>query len=116
MKISKGASAEKKAKRFLSSYGLKLVAANYHCKIGEIDLIMSEVDTLVFIEVRFRSRASHGTAAESITRQKQKNIIGTAQHFLLHHPEWQQAPCRFDVLAATNSDFQFQWIKDAFTL
>lgn len=116
MRLSKGNTAEQAARRQLIKKGLKPVSDNYRCKAGEIDLIMSENETLVFIEVRLRSRASHGTAAESITRQKQKKIIRAAQHFLQTQPHWQSAPCRFDAMVTTNSDSEFQWIKDAFTL
>jgi putative endonuclease len=116
MRLSKGNSAEQAAKRLLIKKGLKPIAGNYRYKAGEIDLIMSDGEILIFIEVRLRSRSSHGTAAESITRQKQKKIIKAAQNFLLNHPQWQSAPCRFDAMVTTNSDCEFQWIKDAFTL
>ena len=83
-----GEDAERIAENFLIAKGLKLVARNYRCRFGEIDLIMQERETLVFVEVRLR-RHSHGAgdnnfggAAASITGNKRARIIAAAQHYL----------------------------------
>ena len=107
-----GLAAEKLAATFLSTHGLKLVTQNYHCRFGEIDLIMRDANTLVFIEVRLRSNKQFGSAAASITPQKQQKLMLTAQHYLQQHPE--KNPCRFDVLLMDKVDIgAITWLKNA---
>ena len=110
----KGAEYEDAALRFLQSQGLRLVARNYRCRGGEIDLIMQQDDYLVFVEVRFRAGRSYGGAAASVTRTKQQKIRMTASYYLQTHGfnESQQA-CRFDVVAYEGSE-QCQWYINAF--
>ena len=108
-----GLASEKKAETFLTGQGLKLIANNYHCRHGEIDLIMQDGKTLVFIEVRLRTNHRFGNAASSITLHKQQKITRTAQHYLQQHNI--DMPCRFDALllnSANNTDIQ--WIRNAF--
>ena len=108
-----GLDAEKLAATFLTNHGLKLVAQNYHCRFGEIDLIMRDAKSLVFIEVRLRSNTKFGNAAASITPQKQQKLILTAQHYLQQHPE--KNACRFDVLLMDKLDLNaINWLKNAF--
>lgn len=115
MKMNKnnaGLQAEKIAATFLINNGLSLVVQNYHCQFGEIDLIMQEAETLVFIEVRLRSSSQFGGAAESITRHKQQKLIATAQHFLQTQPN---RPCRFDAILMSKTNFQdIDWLRNAF--
>ena len=66
--------AEQLAATFLVQKGLKLVTQNYHCRFGEIDIVMMDAKTLVFIEVRLRTNSQFGDAAASITPQKQQKI------------------------------------------
>ncbi|MSQ58952.1 MAG: YraN family protein [Betaproteobacteria bacterium] len=109
--ISAGSGAEDEALAFLRGKGLRLLERNYRCRFGEIDLIMNEGTTLVFVEVRMRKNASFGGAAESITVRKQKRIIAAARHYL---SQSQVLPrCRFDamLLGPNNS---VDWIRDAF--
>ena len=70
-----GQAAEQAACSYLTRHGLTLIARNFHARQGEIDLIMLDKDTLVFVEVRFRSRQDFGDAAASVTRSKQQKII-----------------------------------------
>ncbi len=116
MKLNKnnaGREAEKIAATFLQSKGLRLIAENYHCRFGEIDLVMQDGKTLVFVEVRMRSNARFGGASSSITPQKQQKLILTAQHYLQAHGE--QA-CRFDaILMPTAQMEQIEWICNAFS-
>lgn len=92
------------------------MARNYNTRGGELDLVMREADTLVFVEVRFRKSDAYGTPAETVTRSKQQKLLRTAQLFLLAHKDWQHKPCRFDIVAARpgESGLQFEWIKNAF--
>jgi putative endonuclease len=116
MKLNKnnaGFDAEHIAATFLQSKGLRLITQNYHCRFGEIDLVMQDGKTLVFVEVRMRSNAAFGGAADSITPQKQQKLILTARHYLQQHGE--QA-CRFDaVLMSGAQPEQVEWICNAFS-
>lgn len=115
MKLSKnnaGLEAEKLAATFLAERGLKLVAQNYHCKYGEIDLIMKDAKTLVFVEVRLRTNSKFGSAGASITPQKQKKLILTAQYYLQQHGDSQ---CRFDAILMNKADAaHIEWLRNAF--
>ncbi|AFI83840.1 YraN family protein [Methylophaga nitratireducenticrescens] len=113
--LHSGRQAEQLACDYLKKQGLKLIQRNFHCRRGEIDLIMQDGKTLVFIEVRYRRNAYHGSALESITGSKQSRIIITAQHYLMQSG-WSDN-CRFDAIAitATQPD-QILWIRDAFQL
>lgn len=105
-----GAQAEQHAARYLQQQGLKPVAQNYRSRFGEIDLIMQDGATLVFVEVRLRRSANFGGAAASIDVHKQQRIIRTAQQYLAglaHIP-----PCRFD--AVLMDDSGVQWLRNAF--
>ncbi|WP_286239716.1 YraN family protein [Neptuniibacter halophilus] len=114
----RGKDAEQQAEQYLCQQKLKLLERNYHCRFGEIDLIMQTRDTLVFVEVRFRRSAHFGGAAASVTPSKQRKIIKTAQHFLSTHPQHNNKNCRFDVIAFEYGAAQEQplWYKDAFRI
>ncbi|MBS9777795.1 MAG: YraN family protein [Gammaproteobacteria bacterium] len=112
----RGQHAEKFAKQYLQQQGLRFITQNYHSRFGEIDLIMKETKTIIFIEVRCRRANAQVTALESISPQKIKKIRKTAEFFLLDLDTI--PPCRFDVIAMSytsgNSDYNIEWIKDAF--
>jgi putative endonuclease len=110
---SRGAQAEQLAAQYLQQQGLKLVVQNYRSRYGEIDLIMQDGTTVVFIEVRLRRNACFGGAAASIDARKQKRIISTAQHYLA---SLARVPlCRFDaVLLDDAQGGNMQWLKNAF--
>jgi len=107
-----GQEKEQQACAYLTNQGLELINQNYQCKVGEIDLIMRDKETLVFVEVRFRNQANYGDGLESVTRNKQRKIIRTAQYYLLTNKQYQDDPCRFDVVAIAPQ--KIDWIKDAF--
>lgn len=111
-----GTDAERAAERYLKTQGLKLILRNPRCRLGEIDLVMQDQDTLVFIEVRKRADDRFGGAAQSVTHTKQRKLIQTARFLMTRHPHWSQLPCRFDVIAfEADSDPQApMWYKDAF--
>ena len=79
---------------------------------------MLDQATVVFVEVRYRSTTSFGGALESITPAKQEKIMLAAQSFLQQHPEWQNSPCRFDVIAynGKHTARDYHWLKHAFML
>ena len=111
-----GDCAERVAEKYLDGKGLKLVARNYRCRYGEIDLIMQERDITVFVEVRLRQTRGDrdfGGAAASIGPRKQARIVAAAQHYLAGMK--QLPPCRFDaVLLNQLTGAHIEWIKDAF--
>ncbi len=117
MSREQGNLIEDKAQKHLAQQGLKPVDKNYLCRSGEIDLIMIDNNTLVFVEVRYRKNSKFGSAAESVNWQKQQKLIKTAQHFIQSQKKWQNLPCRFDVVACQNDNTEaldFDWIKNAF--
>lgn len=112
-----GARWEQRALEHLTDHGLCLIARNFTSRFGEIDLILTDQNTLVFVEVRFRKRSRHGTAAESVTLKKQKKLIKAAQYFLIRNPALRNAMMRFDVIAIDeNDETNYQWIRNAFSL
>jgi putative endonuclease len=109
---SKGARAEQQALAYLQEQGLILICQNYYCRFGEIDLIMLDQDTVVFIEVRYRKNSHFGGAFASINHSKQRKIITTAKHYLTTLEE--QPFCRFDAIAIDSKSTTPAWIQDAF--
>jgi putative endonuclease len=83
----------------LERAGLKLLARNYTTRYGELDLVMREGKTIVFVEVRHRRNAAYGDAAASVTASKQAKLIKAAGLWLAAHTEWAHSDCRFDVIA-----------------
>lgn len=106
-----GKKAEDAACSFLIKNGLELITRNYKCRYGEIDLIMQDQDTLVFVEVRYRKSADYGSALESIDTGKQRRLVFTANHYLSRLPALPTS--RFDIIALTENQSP-EWIIDAF--
>lgn len=114
MSSTPGAQAEALAEQFLAGRGLKLIARNHRCRGGEIDLIMKDGSSLVFVEVRLRTHRGFGSAAESVASRKQQRIILAAQHYLAGLGTTPR--CRFDVVAMDALDpARIEWIQDAFS-
>lgn len=109
----RGALAEQWAAHYLQKQGLKLIEQNYRGRFGEIDLIMRDGATLVFVEVRLRRNSGFGGAAASLDVRKQQRIIRTSQQYL---SGLAQIPaCRFDaVLMSDAQGNDAQWLKNAF--
>ena len=114
--LLRGQQAEDRARRHLCKQGLKLVTKNYRSPYGEIDLIMREHDTLVFVEVRYRSNQAFGLAAETVDRRKQNKLRATAEHYLQYKKISNDQPCRFDVVALSGHDSEMtvNWYSNAF--
>jgi len=110
-----GNQAEKIAADYLQQQGLKLLETNYRCRFGEIDLVMRDSKTLIFVEVRLRRNSMFGGAAYSINSSKQKKLIITAEHYLQQHSTVTKLACRFDaILMDKTSTTNLQWIQSAF--
>lgn len=110
----KGQQTEHACCRYLQQQGLKLVEKNYRTRGGEIDLIMRDKNTLVFIEVRFRNSRAYGGAVESVNYSKQQRILKTAQHYCQQHSVNQ--PVRIDIVGmqtGQSEQYEFEWVKNA---
>jgi putative endonuclease len=110
-RLDKGARGEDRAVAHLRALGYHIVERNYRCKLGELDIIARDGDTLVFVEVRTRKSARYGTALETVSPAKQRTIARVAQHYLLRQPP---RACRFDVIGITADELTH--IVDAFRL
>ena len=109
----RGKQMEKLACRYLCQAGLRWISSNVLYRQGELDLIMLDEQTYVFVEVRYRKNDLYGDAAASITWRKQQNIKAAAAYWLANHNKClSTANCRFDVVAVTGS--RVNWIKNAF--
>ncbi|MGA6107458.1 MULTISPECIES: YraN family protein [Pseudomonas] len=115
---SSGQAAEALARSHLEQHGLRLLASNWRCPRGELDLVMLDGDTVVFVEVRYRRHAAWGGALESVDARKRAKLITAAQHFLLKESRWAKYPCRFDVVAINSMDGdsppRLTWLQNAF--
>lgn len=116
MSREKGNHWEQIAAKYLQKKGLKLCGQNFQTRLGEIDLIVSNRQDLVFVEVRYRKNRQFGSAAESVSYSKQQKLAKTAAAFLQQHPQFDQHHCRFDVLAIEGDEYNYQleWITHAF--
>ncbi|AIR69619.1 hypothetical protein NM75_08670 [Dickeya fangzhongdai] len=104
---------EQLARRHLERAGLIFVAANVTVRGGELDLIMRDGGTWVFVEVRYRRNSDFGGAAASVTRQKQQSLLRAAAVWLSRQgASLDSTDCRFDVLAVTGP--QVEWLPNAF--
>tara|TARA_R100001244_G_scaffold21048_10_gene22438 strand:+ start:2367 stop:2741 length:375 start_codon:yes stop_codon:yes gene_type:complete len=114
---SSGNAAEALARQHLEQHGLRLLAQNWRCRRGELDLVMLHADTVVFVEVRYRRHTAWGGAAESVDARKREKLITAATYFLQQESRWGKYPCRFDVIAINadgNSPPRLNWIQNAF--
>ena len=113
---SRGASVEAAAQAHLLRAGLEPVAANAGYRVGELDLVMRDGSTLVFVEVRYRADDRYGGGAASITASKRRKLVRAASLFLASHPRWSDTSCRFDVVDACGDVDApvLTWIRDAF--
>jgi putative endonuclease len=112
-----GREAEAYALCHLQQQGLQLIAQNWLCKRGELDLVMLDGDTVVFVEVRYRRHSAWGGALESVDFRKQQKLVLAAQLFLQDESQWADAACRFDVVAIEGdpaSGPPLNWIRHAF--
>ena len=113
--LTRGRDAEDRACSYLQEHGLTLLHRNYRSKRGEIDLILQDTDSLVFVEVRYRRQSGFGSAAETVDQRKQAKLIACARHFLQALPNTARQPCRFDVLSINGPATRIEWIRNAFT-
>jgi putative endonuclease len=114
--LSDGLAAERNACLYLEDRGLALIARNFRSRFGEIDLVMRDGETIVFVEVRRRRSEAFGTPAETVDGRKQSRLRATAELWLQQNPSQSKNPCRFDIVAITDHARGpvVQWLRDAF--
>jgi len=112
---TRGREVEDQARQYLAARGLRLLQRNFRSRHGEIDLVMQDRDSLVFIEVRYRRSPAFGSAAESVDQRKQARLLACARRYLQLHPQCAQLPCRFDVISVNGAGNTLDWIRNAFT-
>jgi len=94
----KGEPGEELACAHLRARGMKVLARNYRCRSGEIDVVADDRGTLVFVEVKERRNDSHGSAVEAVTGEKRRRLVRAARVYAAKHG-LSESPIRFDVLA-----------------
>jgi len=92
-----GAEGERRAEALLRAERYTIVARNYRCPLGEIDLVALDHGTIVFVEVKTRTAGGHGTPLEAVDRRKQRQLQRAAQYYLATH-RLLGRDARFDVV------------------
>jgi putative endonuclease len=110
---AQGQRGEDRAVEYLRDRGYSVIERNFRCRLGEIDIVARDGDTLVFVEVRTRTDGRCGTALETITPAKQRRIARVAEFYLTARRA-HGAACRFDVIGITGE--QVELVRDAFRL
>lgn len=94
----RGDEGERLASKHLKSLGYKILEKNYHCRTGEVDILASKGEVLIFVEVKARGSERFGTALEAVDQRKQRRIISAARHWMAAKGLVDTA-VRFDVVA-----------------
>ncbi|HEY5803295.1 MAG TPA: YraN family protein [Lysobacter sp.] len=113
---SRGAAVEAAARQYLIDAGLREVASNANYRIGELDLVMIDGATLVFVEVRYRRNSRFGGGAASVDVHKRRKLVRAAMVFLARNRRYANGACRFDVIEAEGDPAapKLNWLRDAF--
>jgi len=106
---------ERQARQFLEKKGLRYITSNFSCRLGEIDLIMQDRDTLAFIEVRYRRTSQYGSPADTVDIHKQRKLIRAAEYYLQITGIHDTVPCRFDIVGMSHPH-SIEWIQNAFQI
>ncbi|MEH6551394.1 MAG: YraN family protein [Pseudomonadales bacterium] len=111
-----GKQYEQEAEQYLCKHGLKTIARNWRVSCGEIDLIMQDQDTTVFIEVKYRKSDHWGSPLDQVTRAKQTKLVRAAQLYLNKQDQQRRKTYRFDVvgICGLTPNLKIQWVKNAF--
>jgi putative endonuclease len=94
-----GTTYEYRAAAYLKSQGYAILARNYRCRTGEVDIIARDGEYLCFVEVKYRSGAGCGTPLEAVNYHKQQKILGVARYYIMKHGLPVDTACRMDVVA-----------------
>jgi putative endonuclease len=112
-----GAEGERVAERFLRRHRYTILARNYRCSAGEVDLIALDGSAVVFIEVKTRTQPGFGSPLEAVDQRKQRQILRAAQYYLAEH-RLHDRDARFDVVGVwwQNGHLQCELVKSAFEM
>lgn len=108
-----GRRGEDRAVAYLRTCGYQILERNFRCRLGELDIIAREGDTLAFVEVRTRSHGRQGSALEAVSPTKQRQVARVASYYLTSR-RLEAATCRFDVVGITGEHVEL--VRDAFRL
>ena len=108
-----GSHYEDEAAEYLKSRGMRILARNYYTRVGELDVVALDGETLVFIEVKYRAGITCGDPVEAVGPRKQQKIRRVAQIFMNQYRFPEDTLCRFDVVAI-NGDGTVAHYKNAF--
>jgi len=120
-----GVAAERLAEGYLLAQGIAVIARNFRCRAGELDLVCVDGGHLVVVEVRQRARMDFGGPLTSIGAAKRERIRRATEFFRLGAGRWRDHPVRFDVVGVVGviggsgslsgaAPPVIVWIKDAF--
>lgn len=107
-----GSKYEQAAGEFLINKGYRIIAYNYRCKLGEIDIIALDGDELVFVEVKYRASSRYGSPMEAVDYRKQNKIYMVANYYLMEQHISKYTKVRFDVVGILGKEITL--IKNAF--
>lgn len=112
-----GRKGEELAQAYLEEKGFKVIERNFRCAMGEVDLIAKDRDTIVFVEIKMRSKGGLGMAKEAVDERKQRQISKVALYYLKQRGLLGKR-ARFDVVAVFKEEeqFSFELVKNAFEL
>jgi putative endonuclease len=112
-----GCQTEKMAADYLVEKGYKILATNFRCKLGEIDIIATDKDYIAFIEVKYRKTDKNGLPREAVNIFKQRTIIKVAKYYLMRYNLY-GGNCRFDVVEMKGSleNIEIHLLQNAFCL
>jgi putative endonuclease len=109
-----GSAAEERAAQLLLRAGFDILARNFRCRMGELDIVARRGTLLVIAEVRLRSSGRFGGAGASITAAKRARIVRAARFLLARHPQLAALAVRFDTLLLQSCAGPIEWIEGAF--
>lgn len=108
---------ERVAREYLEQQGLETLLCGYNCRFGELDLVCTDSDWLVIVEVKARRSSRYASAVESVDPRKQHRVVLAARHLVSTRPEWAERPTRFDVVTFDHIESPkptTRWIRHAF--
>ena len=98
---------EEQCVSYLKKHDFQIVAQNYRCKIGEIDIIAVKNNILRFIEVKYRKNESFGFPIEAVNKRKQNKMMKAASWFLSENKQYENMQCSFDIISITEHDIEY---------
>ncbi len=110
-----GKASEELAQNFLKKQGYKILSLNFYSRLGELDIVAKDKETVCFVEVKSRSNLSRGFPEEAVTRSKKHKICKSALVFLKKN-RLLEAQARFDVVSINSDNGEIKLFKNAFDL